>query len=49
MGARLPTEWVVLCGGVDLRAFTEGLGANFELHNSCVTAPFPVSLASFSL
>ena len=33
-GARLPTEWVVLCGGVDLRAFTEGLGANFELHKS---------------
>ena len=25
MGARLPTEWVVLCGGVDLRAVTEGL------------------------
>ena len=45
MGARLPTEWVVLCGGVDLRAFTEGLGANFEQRNSCVTAPFPVSLA----
>ena len=49
VGARLPTEWVVLCGGLDLRAFTEELGANFELHNSCVTAPFPVSLASFSL
>ena len=25
MGARLPTEWVVLCGGVDLEAVTEGL------------------------
>ena len=25
MGARLPTEWMVLCGGVDLRAVTEGL------------------------
>ena len=24
-----PTEWMVLCGGVDLKAFTEGLGANF--------------------
>ena len=24
-GARLPTEWVVLCGGVDLKAVTEGL------------------------
>ena len=23
MGARLPTEWVVLCGDVDLRAVTE--------------------------
>ena len=32
MGARLPTEWMVLCGGVDLRAFTEGLGANFWAH-----------------
>ena len=31
-GARLPTEWVVLCGGVDLTAFSEGLGANCELH-----------------
>ena len=29
MGARLPTEWVVLCGGVDLRAITEGLGSEF--------------------
>ena len=44
MGARLPTEWVVLCGGVDLRAFKDGLGANFELHNSCVTALFPCHL-----
>ena len=25
MGARLPTEWTVLCGGVDLRALTEAL------------------------
>ena len=25
MGARLPTEWIVLCGGVDLKAVTEGL------------------------
>ena len=25
MGARFPTLWVVLCGGVDLKAVTEGL------------------------
>ena len=30
MGTHVPTEWMVLCGGVDLRAFTEGLGANFD-------------------
>ena len=28
------TEWMVFCGGVDLRAFTKGLGANFEPSSS---------------
>ena len=34
MGTHIQTEWMVLCGGVDLSAFTEGLGANFEPSSS---------------